>query len=160
MIICDEITEQKPNHNQNKTKVEPSFQNTKPNVNVNDNVNDNDNVNADMKAQSESSAPLVILLPLNDKTEYPVEKEQTEQWTELYPSVDVIQELRNMRGWLLSNPNKRKTKRGIQNFITSWLSREQDKGKCYQKQGQKKENDSKYNYASLEKAAFAKMMGG
>lgn len=33
-----------------------------------------------------------------------------------------------MRGWLLSNPNKRKTRRGIEKFINGWLSREQDKG--------------------------------
>lgn len=46
---------------------------------------------------------------------------------ELYPAVDVEQEFRNMRGWLDSNPTKRKTARGIKRFITGWLSREQDK---------------------------------
>ncbi len=33
-----------------------------------------------------------------------------------------------MRGWLLSNKDRRKTRRGISRFITSWLSREQDRG--------------------------------
>ena len=35
----------------------------------------------------------------------------------------------DMRGWLLNNPRKRKTKRGINAFINAWLAREQDKGK-------------------------------
>ena len=41
--------------------------------------------------------------------------------------VDIMQELRNMKGWCNSNPTKRKTKRGILRFINGWLSREQDK---------------------------------
>ena len=45
-----------------------------------------------------------------------------------YPAVDVIQQLRNMRGWLDANPAKRKTKRGINAFIVRWLAKEQDKG--------------------------------
>ena len=32
-----------------------------------------------------------------------------------------------MKGWLNSNPTKRKTRRGIKRFINSWLAREQDK---------------------------------
>lgn len=46
---------------------------------------------------------------------------------ELYPAVDVEQALRNMKGWLDSNPRNRKTKNGIKRFITGWLSREQDR---------------------------------
>ena len=46
----------------------------------------------------------------------------------MYPAVDVIQQLRNMRGWLDANPAKRKTKRGINAFIVRWLAKEQDKG--------------------------------
>lgn len=70
-----------------------------------------------------------ITLTLNDKTEHPVTEQQAREWSELYPAVDVHQELRKMRGWCQSNPKKRKTKRGICNFITSWLAREQDKGR-------------------------------
>lgn len=75
-----------------------------------------------------ASAPPVITLPLNDGTEYPVYQEQCQEWAGLYPAVDVIQQLRGMRGWLLSNPSKRKTSKGVLRFITGWLSREQDKG--------------------------------
>ena len=50
------------------------------------------------------------------------------QMKELYPAVDVEQELRNMKAWLMSNPQRRKTFKGIPKFINSWLAREQDKG--------------------------------
>ena len=70
----------------------------------------------------------IISLPLNDKSEYPIFEEQCREWADLYPAVDMIQQLRSMRAWLLSNPDKRKTKRGIKRFINGWLGREQDKG--------------------------------
>lgn len=72
--------------------------------------------------------PPVISLILNDKTEHPVYQEEIEEWKELYPAVDILQELRKMKGWLDANPTKRKTKKGIKRFINGWLSREQDKG--------------------------------
>lgn len=72
--------------------------------------------------------PAVILLPLNDGTAYAVSSEQCQQWAGLYPAVDVIQQLRNMRGWLDGNPRKRKTRRGILRFVNAWLAREQDRG--------------------------------
>ena len=73
------------------------------------------------------SEPSVIEIPLNDKSLYPIYQSNVDEWKELYPNVDVMQELRKMKGWCLSNPTKRKTKRGISKFINSWLSREQDK---------------------------------
>lgn len=75
------------------------------------------------------STPPIIGLPLNDGTEYGVTEEQCKEWAELYPAVDVPQQLRNMRGWLLANKDRRKTKRGVGRFITAWLSREQDRGR-------------------------------
>ena len=70
----------------------------------------------------------MVAIPLNDGTEYPVSQEQCQEWAGVYPAVDVIQQLRNMRGWLDANPAKRKTKRGINAFIVRWLAKEQDKG--------------------------------
>jgi hypothetical protein len=64
-------------------------------------------------------------LPLIDGTEYSVEADFLKELIRLYPAVDVIQEFRLMRGWLLGNPTKKKTRRGIRRFITSWLSRSQ-----------------------------------
>lgn len=71
--------------------------------------------------------PLISLI-LNDSSEYPVYQDQVDSWSELYPAVNVPQELRKMKGWCDANPSKRKTRRGILRFINNWLSGEQDKG--------------------------------
>jgi hypothetical protein len=68
----------------------------------------------------------VITLPLNDKTEHPVTKAEIAEWTPLYPAIDVMQQLRLMRGWLLGNPSNRKTKSGVNKFIHKWLAKEQN----------------------------------
>ncbi len=69
-----------------------------------------------------------IQLPLNDKTLFDVTEPMVQKWAELYPKVDVRQELRGMYGWLEASPNRRKTRAGIRRFINGWLAREQDKG--------------------------------
>jgi hypothetical protein len=79
-------------------------------------------------APCQPTAPPIITLTLNDKTDYPVTEEQVEEWTKLYPAVDVMQALRKMKGWLDANPSRRKTKKGILRFINNWLSKEQDRG--------------------------------
>ena len=73
------------------------------------------------------SSPVVISILLNDKTEYPVTEVDVVGWQELYPAVDVMQELRKMKGWADANPSKRKTKSGIKRFINAWLAKEQDR---------------------------------
>ena len=39
--------------------------------------------------------------------------------------MNIDQEIRNMRGWCLANPTRRKTKRGVGTFINSWLKKAQ-----------------------------------
>ena len=73
------------------------------------------------------SSPVVISITLNDKTEYPITEADIEGWKDLYPAVDILQELRKMKGWANANPTKRKTKAGIKRFINAWLAKEQDK---------------------------------
>jgi hypothetical protein len=78
---------------------------------------------------TEPAAPVpFITFTLNDKTEFPIFETQIAEWETLFPRVDVRQELREMRAWGLANPTKRKTSRGVLKFVTSWLSREQDRG--------------------------------
>lgn len=72
-------------------------------------------------------SPIVISITLNDKTEYPITEADVAGWKDLYPAVDIMQELRKMKGWADANPTKRKTKSGIKRFINAWLSKEQDR---------------------------------
>lgn len=69
-----------------------------------------------------------IKLPLVDKTVYDVPISNIEMWKVAFPAVDVEGELFRMNAWLNSNPTKRKTKRGINRFINTWLSKVQDRG--------------------------------
>ena len=78
--------------------------------------------------EKSDSTPPIISLILNDKSFFDVTDEDVAKWNELYPAVDVMQELRKMAGWCESNTTKRKTRRGVRAFITSWLARAQDRG--------------------------------
>ena len=74
------------------------------------------------------SEPAVYQIILNDKTYFDVTQSMIDSFQELYPAVDVHQEIRKMIGWAENNPKRRKTIHGIRAFMNSWLSREQDKG--------------------------------
>jgi hypothetical protein len=74
-------------------------------------------------------SPVFITLPLNDQTEFTIQERQVVAWKELYPAVDVRQEIRKYKGWADANPRKRKTRRGILASVNSWLAKEQDKFK-------------------------------
>ena len=87
-----------------------------------------------------SSQEIEIELLLNTGEIYPISREKADRWRELYPAVDVSQELRNMAAWLESNPAKRKTKSGILRFCNGWLAREQDKGRRFPPPVQREES--------------------
>lgn len=85
----------------------------------------------DTCAEQECSTPEpepIITLPLNTGEEFPIFQSDLNEFAELYPAVNILQAMRGMRGWLITNPTRRKTKRGIRRFINSWLAKEQDKG--------------------------------
>lgn len=74
-------------------------------------------------------APNIIgSLPLNDGSNFDITENFVSELSPLYPACDVVQTLRAMKGWLIGNPDKKKTRRGVKRFITNWLAREQDKG--------------------------------
>ena len=83
-------------------------------------------------AQSKCSAPdlasskEVVRFPLPGKGETAVTDEQFPTWKQAYPGIDLVTELAKMRSWLIANPKKRKTAKGMNRFITSWLERAQD----------------------------------
>ena len=86
------------------------------------------------KDKKEYIAPLeptevFIELPLNDGSYYQVSFTEVQQMKELYPNVNVEQEYRNMKGWLIGNPSKKKTRKGIGRFVCNWLSKNQDSNK-------------------------------
>ena len=83
----------------------------------------------DVCSERKASSPTVISIPLVSGNERNITQADISEWSNLFPAVDVMQELRKMRAWCIANPNRRKTPKGILRFITIWLSREQDKGR-------------------------------
>lgn len=84
------------------------------------------------KAQAHAQAPhadeIAIAIPIVGGEEYQVTRTQVQEWTKLYPAVDVLQELRKMVGWCQASPERQKTSKGIVKFIVGWLGRAQDAG--------------------------------
>ena len=56
-----------------------------------------------------------------------VTADYAEHCQELYPAVNVEQEINNMAGWLEANKRNRKTVDGIPRFIHNWLKKEQNR---------------------------------
>jgi hypothetical protein len=67
-------------------------------------------------------------IPLVDGTEYPITETHIAEFERAYPAVDVLSELRRIRAWCISNPQKRKTKKGCLRFVNSWLEKTQNRG--------------------------------
>ena len=87
-------------------------------------------VEGDMAPPDEPAPPAeppFIAIPCN-RGEYPVTEAQVQEFSDLYPAVDVRQELRAMRAWAIANPAKRKTPKGALRFVNAWLAKEQDSG--------------------------------
>jgi hypothetical protein len=75
---------------------------------------------------AESGLKEVASLPLVNGREYPIYDKMVDVFREAYPGVDIIAEFPKIRAWLLSNPTRRKTQRGMARFINNWLSKAQD----------------------------------
>lgn len=103
------------------------------NIYINNNINktekEKENINTFAQSSgrqtSEPEADVEALF-LNDGSEWRPTEALFAEYVRLYPNVDVKQQFNVMRSWCLSNPKKRKTRRGITRFVNSWLTREQD----------------------------------
>jgi len=73
------------------------------------------------------ASPVFLTIPLKNGEEFPVDEIKVSEFQQAYPSLDVRQQLREIRSWSLSNPDKRKTKKGILRHVNGWLAGEADK---------------------------------
>lgn len=117
---CERMKSSASNCNQMNANV-PVFE-----CDIRESIFENRESNVGAEPEPASAQP-VAELPLNDGSLFPVYAPDASKWSMLYPSVNVLQELRKMTGWLDANPKRRKTKNGIMSFITGWLAREQDR---------------------------------
>lgn len=116
-------------------------------------------IDIDIEKNNNTSSEIFIRLILNDKSEYEVTEDEVKKYQELYPSVDVRQQFRSMKGWCDSNPTKRKTRTGIKRFINSWLNRKQNnENESYEKITDNQRVSQKKGYQNGSNADFLKML--
>ena len=89
--------------------------------------NPNPKVAASDQSLSAGNGVGVVYIPLNDGSEFAVQQGEVDELGKLYPALDVVQTLREIRGWNIANPVRRKTKTGVMRHIHSWFAKEQNK---------------------------------
>lgn len=80
------------------------------------------------KKDPENEQPVFIEIPVIGGKHVPIPESFADQMQELYPAIDVREEIRRAKAWLLANP--RNAKKDWKRFINSWLSRAQDKARA------------------------------
>ncbi len=75
----------------------------------------------------DAQPPLAI--PLQNGSDYVMTPTHIDEWQTLYPDVNILQTLKNIRAWNVANPTKRKTVKGILKHINRWLANEQRQGR-------------------------------
>ena len=83
------------------------------------------------KNSPEAPEKIAISLPVigSDGAQADIDGACVTEWQAAYPGIDAMQELRHMRQWLIANPTRRKTARGLSRFVVNWLGRAQDRAK-------------------------------
>jgi hypothetical protein len=118
-------------------------------------------VSAEPQAAHAPAVQPIVSLPTNlQGEEVPIFRASADEWAKTYPAVDVLQELREMRAWLIANPEKRKTARGMAKFVNRWLSKEQDKGNGRGQTGGRERAPSRVDNAFRGARRFLETAGG
>lgn len=81
---------------------------------------------------AEPASPVAVSFLLNDGKDFEISEAQVREFAELYPAIDVLQQLRAVKAWTISNPKNRKTRSGAMRFVNSWLSRAQNQAPARQ----------------------------
>lgn len=82
----------------------------------------------DISPEAAKAAPVAFELPCVSGEPFPVYDADIAEWASSFPAVDIRQQLAAARSWLIANPTRRKTRRGMRKFIVAWLDRRQNAG--------------------------------
>lgn len=91
-------------------------------------------VGAEVASDSALSTPGPIFLefPITGEggPSWRLREPQVVEWEKRFPNLDVRQASRNALAWLEANPRKRKTRRGMLQFLANWFIGDVDRGRC------------------------------
>lgn len=68
----------------------------------------------------------MISFLLNDGSEFGLSQQQLDEFQQLYPAIDVLQQAKALKAWCIANSRNRKTRSGALKFVNGWLSRAQN----------------------------------
>lgn len=98
---------------------------------------------------------------LNDGTIFEITENDVVTYQQLYPGINVRQEIRNVEAWCLSNPKNRKTRAGARRFLNGWLSRAQNRARPEKRVcGSKFSNFTDRGYTEAEIDELEKQLTG
>ena len=101
-------------------------------------IQDQDQDQANSSQVEESSEPVSTDSPpvaVHPVATFPCQGKQKEwhllaptiaEWQATYPGLDVFAEIKKARAWIMANPEKRKTARGMPAFLLRWFNRTVD----------------------------------
>lgn len=76
-------------------------------------------------------SPTVLAFPVvgRDGPVWRLTANQVEEWRELFPTIDILDEARKALAWIHAHQERRKTSRGMPKFLVSWLTRSTDRAR-------------------------------
>lgn len=75
------------------------------------------------------SSPAVLTFPTIGAAgkSWPLTQKQLDEWAELYPTLNVLAEMRQALAWIGVHPDRRKTPGGMGRFCVRWLNKSADR---------------------------------
>lgn len=93
--------------------------------------------------------PVVMVFPVKDalNKQWGLRRSKASEWKQTFgTAVDVASELKKARQWLLDNPDRQKTPRGMVKFLGSWLQKGNNTGRSIQRGGYSSSNEDLPEY--------------
>lgn len=78
--------------------------------------------------QQVDQSPVVGTFPCDgERKTFEVRQSLVDEFAELFPKLDVLDEFKQAKAWILADKARRKTHRGMRRFLTGWLTRASDR---------------------------------
>ena len=76
-----------------------------------------------------SPEQVLLLFPCDGSPDsWAMTSKHCEQWESLFPSLEILSESRNALAWVLADPARKKTAKGMPRFLVGWFGRSQNRG--------------------------------
>lgn len=83
-----------------------------------------------------------VEMPTKGGPHYLVTRMEVQKYRNTYPDLNVDQEFRSMHAWLVANPTRHKTGRGMPRFIAGWMERARQRAR--ETSGARRSSDNDY----------------